>query len=125
MVLIIYISIFLLLNFIIYFVTKKYDKGKSQIIFILFLIISIHTLCNIFENNVTVYTLLQLSKFSVSIPIFVFSIRLISDKAKLKYQYKYPFLSFIWNKNFDISLFFTKIFLSLQLFMLLTESILH
>ena len=117
----IYISIFLLLNISIYFLTKKYIRLKHQVVFILFLIIVIKSLCNIFENDLTTYSLLQLSKFSTSIPIFVFLIRLIRKEVKLKCQYKYPFFKFIWDDSFDFPLLFSLLIFCYQLFMLLTS----
>lgn len=68
--LIIYTLILILLNFSIYLVIKHYNTVKLQIIFIFILIIIIKYLCNIYENDIKIFSLLQLSKFSTSIPIF-------------------------------------------------------
>lgn len=116
----IHISIFVLLNLLIYFVIKHYKSLKLQIIFILFLIIVINYLSNIYENEETIFSLIQLSKFSISLPIFILFINLLKDKVKSRHEEKPKFLNFIWNENTNFPLIITTIILSYQIFMLLT-----
>lgn len=116
----IYISIFALINFSIYYIVKHYKNLKFQLIFILFLIIIIKYFCNTYEKEVTLLSLFQLSKFSISIPIFILFINLLRDKAKAKDQKKLTYLNYIWNENNNFPLIITIIILSYQVFMLLT-----
>lgn len=116
----IYISIFTLLNFSIYYVVKHYKNLKFQLLFILFLIIVIKYLCNIYEKEVTLLSLFQLSKFSISIPIFILFFNLLKDKAKTKNKKNLTYLNYIRNENTNFSLIITTIILIYQVLMLLT-----
>ena len=116
----VHISIFVLLNLLIYFVIKHYKSIKLQIIFILFLIIVLKYLSNSYKNEETILFLIQLSKFSISIPIFILFINLLKAKVKSRHHEKPKFLNFIWNENTNFPLIITAIILSYQIFMLLT-----
>ncbi|OYX82836.1 MAG: hypothetical protein B7Y83_13530 [Flavobacteriales bacterium 32-34-25] len=120
--LIIYILIFILLNVAIYFVINRYNIVRLQILFIFILIVILKCLSNIFEKDVVIFSLLQLLKFSTSIPIFSLLIKVLRFKVKLKYEEKYNFLSFIWNEKTNFPLIFTLIILCYQIIMLFTGS---
>lgn len=119
-----YLLIFILLNFLIYVFIQHYNTVKLQIIFIVFFIIVIKSLCILYEKDATIFSLLQLAKSSITIPIFSLILKSIKSKEKIKREHKYVFFSFIWNEKLNFTLIFTTIIISFHVYMLLTGNFL-
>lgn len=116
---ILYILLFLTLNFFIYKIVRKLNSAQFQIIFTFILIVILKLFGNI--ENETVSSLIRLSNFSVCIPFFSFCFTLMKNtKKKTNGALQLKIVYYLNKNNYVLHItIFTSFY---QLFMLITKT---
>lgn len=121
-----YVFIFLILNFIIYKIVKNLKNFNFQFIFTIILAFIVRAL-NEYIENTTAHSIIVLSGFSVSIPFFSFCLMSISNHRKTTKKVRSKINNYLELKidnyimeNNNYALHFAIIITSYQLVMLLS-----